>query len=216
MKSYRFVAVAAAAAFIALSSSLSAETPLKRSKISKAALKTENTVLRAEIDSLKSELAKYQEELYRTDSIANELLSGYDEDGNSCSAINIEYTPEVSDSLLHIWYAQKFVSEEEIDMEGTDTAAFKSNIPDSVYIRRIEQMNSFISLPYNDIVKNHIIDLNEDITEEQVELAKNRCLASLLMGPDGSSGVVDDLGRQVEIDLFLNVDFGIWQKNYSC
>ena len=161
MKSYRFIAVAAAAAFIALSSSLSAETPLKRSKISKAALKTENTVLRAEIDSLKSELAKYQEELYRTDSIANELLSGYDEDGNSCSAINIEYTPEVSDSLLHIWYAQKLVSEEEIDMEGTDTAAFKSNIPDSVYIRRIEQMNSFISLPYNDIVKNHIIRYSE-------------------------------------------------------
>ena len=58
--------------------------------------------------------------------------------------------------------------------------------------------------------------LKDDITEEQVELAKNRCLASLLMGPDGSSGVVDDLGRQVEIDLFLNVDFGIWQKNYSC
>ena len=161
MKSYRFIAVAAAAAFIALSSSLSAETPLKRSKISKAALKTENTALRAEIDSLKSELAKYQEELYRTDSIANELLSGYDEDGNSCSAINIEYTSEVSDSLLHIWYAQKLVSEEEIDMEGTDTAAFKSNIPDSVYIRRIEQMNSFISLPYNDIVKNHIIRYSE-------------------------------------------------------
>ena len=161
MKSYRFIAVAAAAAFIALSSSLSAETPLKRSKISKAALKTENTVLRAEIDSLKSELAKYQEELYRTDSIANELLSGYDEDGNSCSAINIEYTSEVSDSLLHIWYAQKLVSEEGIDMEGTDTVAFKSNIPDSVYIRRIEQMNSFISLPYNDIVKNHIIRYSE-------------------------------------------------------
>ena len=46
-------------------------------------------------------------------------------------------------------------------MESTDTAAFLSNVPDSIYIQRISQMNSFITLPYNDIVKNHIIRYSE-------------------------------------------------------
>ena len=162
MKINRIIAVAAAAAFITLTADASDRSSEKK----RVRLKDENALLRTELDSLKCEIAKYQEELRRTDSIANELLKVY-EDGNNATDPDtiIEYTQEVSDSLLHIWYAQKLVSEEDLDIEGTDTATFMSNVPDSVYVQRLKQMNSFITLPYNDIVRNHIIKYSEKMPE---------------------------------------------------
>jgi membrane-bound lytic murein transglycosylase D len=160
MNIYRIMAVAVAAAFIALSPTYTAAAQ-KTDKTSKTQLKQENAQLKTEIDSLKAELERYQAELRRTDSITNEMLNYYEADKDNSPGLNIEYTSDVSDSLLHIWYAQQQISEEDIDIEGIDTAAFRSDIPDSVYIKRIEQMNSFITLPYNDIVKNHIIRYSE-------------------------------------------------------
>ena len=155
------LAVASAAAFIALiNADLASATSKTEDKKSKAELKKENTDLKAKIDSLRAELDRYYAEILRADSIANELAGTYTETKEDTIAV-VEYTQEVSDSLLNIWYAQRLVSEEEIDIEGTDTAAFKSNVPDSVYIERIKAMNSFITLPYNDIVKNHIIRYSE-------------------------------------------------------
>lgn len=156
MKIFRYIAVVTAAAFITLSADARTDS---RKRLSP---KAENAALKTQIDSLKAEIARYQEELKRTDSIANELFKTYESDQQSseCNEI-IEYTSDVSDSLLHVWYAQKLISEEDIDMAGTDTASLTSSIPDSVYIRRIEQMNSFITLPYNDIVKNYIIRYSE-------------------------------------------------------
>jgi membrane-bound lytic murein transglycosylase D len=155
------LAVASAAAFIALiNADLASATSKTEDKKSKAELKKENTDLKAKIDSLKAELDRYYAEILRADSIANELAGTYTETKEDTIAV-VEYTQEVSDSLLNIWYSQRLVSEEEIDIEGTDTAAFKSNVPDSVYIERIKAMNSFITLPYNDIVKNHIIRYSE-------------------------------------------------------
>lgn len=156
MKIFRYIAVVTAAAFITLSADARTDS---RKRLSP---KAENAALKTQIDSLKAEIARYQEELKRTDSIANELFKNYESDQQSseCNEI-IEYTSDVSDSLLHVWYAQKLISEEDIDMAGTDTASLTSSIPDSVYIRRIEQMNSFITLPYNDIVKNYILRYSE-------------------------------------------------------
>ena len=134
MKIYRTIAVAIATAFIALTSPFTADAARKTDGKNKAQLKVENEILKIKLDSLKAELTKYQIELQKTDSIANEHLT-------CCITPQepetpaIEYTTEVSDSLLHIWYVQKQLSEEELDMEGTDTAIFKSNVPDSVYIQ---------------------------------------------------------------------------------
>ena len=160
MNIYRIIAVAIATAFIALSSSHTASAQ-KADKVSKTKLKQENVLLKAQVDSLKYILELHHVEMRRTDSITNDMMNYYEGGKQNGPALNIEYTADVSDSLLHIWYAQQHISEEDIDIEGTDTAAFKSDIPDSVYIKRIEQMNSFITLPYNDIVKNHIIRYSE-------------------------------------------------------
>ncbi len=161
MKIYRIIAVASAAAFIALSSIPQANAAERKDSGKKVRMKTENALLKAELDSLKAEILKYQEELRRTDSIANELLNYYEGGQEDTETAEIIYTAEVSDSLLNIWYAQKLVSEESLDVEGMDTLSFSSDVPDSVYIQRINQMNSFITLPYNDIVKNYIIRYSE-------------------------------------------------------
>ena len=123
-------------------------------KPSKKELQTEVTKLKRIIDSLKSEMESFQIPLADTNSTNDTINPGglnfFD------SADNLG--PNVStDSLLSLWYIQKNLNL--MDNEGIDldNANFKSDIPDSVYIRRLKAMNSFISLPYNDIVKNHII-----------------------------------------------------------
>ena len=153
MRIYRFIAVALAAAFIAGSASAQ----------NKSALLKENSELKLVIDSLKAEMDKVRAELKYTDSIANEMLSLYadSESKNSATVYPEEYTTEVSDSLLNLWYVQKKVAQSEEDYYDMDSVRFESNVPDSVYVERIRKMNSFITLPYNDIVKNYIIKYSE-------------------------------------------------------
>ena len=162
MNMIKSIAVAAAAVFVNLSLATAASgapAPQDKNKIN---IKKENEVLRRELDSLKMELEKYRQELQRTDSITNELLSQYeDEQPLEKDTVKIEYTTETSDSLLSLWYVQRLVAEEDMGIEGTDTLRFSSNVPDSVYIERIKMMNSFITLPYNDIVKSYIIRYSE-------------------------------------------------------
>jgi membrane-bound lytic murein transglycosylase D len=112
---------------------------------------------------MKMELEKYRLELEYTDSITNEMLALYEEnEDKSAAGINPEdYTAEVSDSLLNLWYVHSKVNSEDITEYDMDSVRFESNVPDEVYIERIRQMNSFITLPYNDIVKNYIILYSE-------------------------------------------------------
>ncbi len=156
----KIIAAVSAAAFIALSSAYGADAKPQKDKRTKSELKAENARLIAELDSLKAEIERYRAELHRTDSLTNEILDYYEGTQDSDSLIIENYTAEVSDSLLNIWYAHKMTNVES-EIFDMDSVKFQSNVPDSVYIKRIEQMNSFITLPYNDIVKNHIIRYSE-------------------------------------------------------
>lgn len=157
MKKYRIITVALAAVFIAGN----ADAQILDIK-NKNRLKEENRLLKEKIDSLQMELERYREELQYTDSITTEMLDLYEEnEDKSADGLNPEdYTQEVSDSLLNIWYAHRMASEDSRDY-NMDSVVFQSNVPDSVYIARIKKMNSFISLPYNEIVKNYIILYSE-------------------------------------------------------
>lgn len=130
----------------------------------KSDLIRENMNLRQELDSLRAELEKFRMEMNAADSLEYEILEDiYDEnEDKSAAGLNPEdYDAEVSDSLLSVWYMQQKISEsiqEEYDM---DSVKFESNVPDSVYVERLKAMNSFIDLPYNDIVKNYIILYSE-------------------------------------------------------
>lgn len=130
----------------------------------KSELKTENTRLKTEMDSLRKELARYRKELAVADSINNELMTIYEGNAQETSTgiDTEEYTPEISDSLLNIWYAHRMVNDsEDVEDFNMDSVRFESNVPDSVYIKRLEKMNSFITLPYNEIVRNYIILYSE-------------------------------------------------------
>lgn len=151
MNIFRFIAVAIAAAFIATTADAQSKSDLKK----------ENIQLKHVIDSLKAEMEKVCAELKYTDSLANEMLNLYAENETSNAPLAEEYSTEISDSLLNLWYVQKKVAQSEEDYYDMDSVRFQSNVPDSVYIERIKQMNSFITLPYNDIVKNYIIKYSE-------------------------------------------------------
>lgn len=157
----KIFAAASAAAFFSLAVPSEAIASRQQDK-NKTSIKKENELLRKELDSLKLEIEKYRIELQRTDSITNELLKQYEEP-QTCSedTCAIEYTPEVSDSLLSLWYVQKQVADIDMGVSDDDSVRFSSNVPDSVYIARIKAMNSFITLPYNDIVKGYIIKYSE-------------------------------------------------------
>ncbi len=130
-----------------------------QSKIrTRSSLKKENLKLKHKLDSLKKENAKLTKAL-------EGAVNGENEDTISLTApIGIapeDYTTEVSDSLLTIWYTQKRFEEDEVEEVDMDSVRFESNVPDSVYIQRLKAMNSFINLPYNDIVRNYIILYSE-------------------------------------------------------
>ena len=140
--------------------------------VKKADLIDENTRLKEELDSLRNELERYRMELAYTDSLTLEMMEVYEEnEGRSAAGINPEdYTPEVSDSLLSLWYVHSRVSADDISEYDMDSVRFQSNVSDEVYIERIKQMNSFITLPYNDIVKNYIILYSEKMSAKMPEI----------------------------------------------
>ena len=72
-----------------------------------------------------------------------------------------DYTIEVTDSLLDIWYTHQMSLEAEDEAFDMEEVKFASNVPDEVYIERLKKMNSFIQIPYNDIVRNYIIMYSE-------------------------------------------------------
>ncbi len=154
----KFIAVALAAVFLAEAQDLNAQ--------SKSKLQDENKELRNRLDSLEAELKRYRDELQYTDSIAGEMMDVYVENEARGTAENamLDYADETS-GKLDFWYAHKMAAEngEEYNM---DSVRFESNVPDSIYVERLKKMNSFITLPYNDIVKSYIILYSEKMPQK--------------------------------------------------
>ena len=155
----KIIAVAAAAVFIA---GMANEARAASRKEEKKLLTEENIMLRSKVDSLRKELEVYRTRLQEADSIKNALLEPAE-----CAQTQETYKPEIeeytetiSDSLLHAWYNQKN-TEEYVQEINLDSVKLTSSIPDSVYIRRLKEMNSFITLPYNDIVRGYLIHYSE-------------------------------------------------------
>lgn len=125
------------------------------------AMQSEIDNLRTSLDSLQQLVDSLEERHYLED---NELLAVIEGNGDG-NGNNIVYTPEVSDSLLHLWYKNSLTGDfdavNEFDM---DSVRFSSNVSDEEMIRRLTNMNSFISLPFNSNVKNYIILYSERMT----------------------------------------------------
>ncbi|MCR4860439.1 MAG: LysM peptidoglycan-binding domain-containing protein [Bacteroidales bacterium] len=122
----------------------------------------ENELLKGSLDSLQMLVDSLQERKY-LDEMEIAVLEGNDANEQIDDPEYIEYTTEVSDSLLHLWYKNSLAGDfddvmEEYDM---DSVRFSSNVSDEEMMRRLTAMNSFITLPFNDNVKNYIILYSE-------------------------------------------------------
>ena len=82
---------------------------------------------------------------------------------NDTATFTVDYTPENIDSLLHAFYVQMDQQLTSFDFEKMDRDTLTSSIPDSVYIARLNKINSFIPLQFNRYVKNDIIHYTEKI-----------------------------------------------------
>lgn len=167
MKLRYLAAIFAALIFVVDSTAAPVEKMLPKKKLLK-----ENIMLRKQIDSLRQEIEAYKERMSLDDSIAEQVRDLYnDNEGKSAAGLNPEdYTPEISDSLLNLWYLHKMTNTEEIEGYDMDSVKFSSNVSDQVYIDRIKAMNSFITLPYNDIVRNYIILYSEKLSEKMSDV----------------------------------------------
>ncbi len=123
---------------------------------------------KAVIDSLNRVIESLQNELSLRDSIENEMVELIEVEEGELPEDS--YTVEKTDSLLNLWYLQNPVSRQEYelfdDLEdigrfNSDSVRFTTNVPDSVLMERLKRMNSYITLPFNPIVKNYMILYSE-------------------------------------------------------
>ena len=121
---------------------------------SKKALVSEN-------EALKKELAAMQA---RLDSLLATLQAveaeGVEEAEEAAGAP--DFSAELSDSLMDVWYRQRlspdFQRVEDYDM---DAVHFSTNVPDEELMRRLSAMNAYITIPFNETVKNYMILYSE-------------------------------------------------------
>ena len=134
---------------------------------SKKDLQKENEELLRKIALLEEEVAAYRADAIDREFIEEEL-SGENE--NKVSAGVEELTPGNTDTLLTQWYMHRqsnIPGREQFDM---DSVVFTTDVPDSVLMRRLEEMNSFITLPFNETVKKFMILYSEKMPAKMSEI----------------------------------------------
>ena len=155
MKKFRYIILAA---FLLACIPAAAQKPAQ--KMTRRQLIKENIRMAKQLDSLRLLLEDYQEQLQAEDSLRTEIIDLYseNEDKEAAGLSPEEYTPEVTDSLLNLWYVHRRSNAiHEGEGFNMDSVHFTSNVPDSVFIRRMEEMHSYITLPYNEKIRNYII-----------------------------------------------------------
>lgn len=118
----------------------------------------ENADLKTALDSLQVLLDSFEHRRYLEDSELIAVMEGNSE----AEADDTVYTAEMRDSLLQLWYKNStIVNYDALHEYDMDSVKFSSNVSDEEMMRRLEAMNSFISLPFNENVKNYIILYSE-------------------------------------------------------
>ncbi len=75
------------------------------------------------------------------------------------------------DTLLQRWYLHRQSKQQSPDAGyNMDSVRFDTNVPDSVLMARLEKMHSFITLPYNETVKNYMVLYSEKMPKRMAEI----------------------------------------------
>lgn len=110
--------------------------------------------------------------LKRIEIVALDTINGYESvyvypDEN----LNDLFTEQI-DSMFHSWYIQNTFSLNSIEKELADSEII--SLPDSVYIQRLQSIESFVDLSFNNTVKNFIelyTQRKRDLTEIMLGLS---------------------------------------------
>ena len=126
----------------------------------KKALKAENEALKRELAALQARLDSLQA-VYMDDS-ATDTDPAAIPGASSVIPSAAKESPELSDSLIDLWYKQRlnadFQEASEYDM---DAVHFTSKVSDEELMRRLQAMNAYITIPFNETVKNYMILYSE-------------------------------------------------------
>ena len=138
-----------------------------QSRKSRRDLQKENEELLKKIAVLEEEVAAYRADAADREFIEEEL-SGENE--NKVSAGLEDYTSASTDTMLTQWYMHRQSRIPGREQFNMDSVVFTTDVPDSVLMRRLEEMNSFISLPFNETVKNFMILYSEKMPAKMSEM----------------------------------------------
>ena len=143
-------------------------TSAQNKKLTKKQLLKERIELQKTIDSLKSIIEGGALEMSDTTQFEE------DTEYNGINYLDSEDFANVApgcnpDSLMNMWYIQKNLTLDVAD-KNLDSVTLTSNIPDEVYMERLNRINSFIPLSYNSIVRNHIIYYTEKMPSKILNL----------------------------------------------
>lgn len=192
--------------------------PWNRRKV----LERDNRKKDAVIDSLMKVIEQYESD--KEESIGGELERLYEHEGLGAGIAPGNYSAEVTDSLLDIWYLHKMTDGNDEGGEyDMDAVHFESNVPDKVFIQRLADMNSYISLPYNETVRNYIILYSEKMpTKMSQMLGLAQYYFPIFEETFNRYGLPEELKYMAVIESALNPvarsragASGIWQFMYS-
>lgn len=145
-----------------------AAIPVDAQRKTRRQLEKENDNLQERIAALEAEIQSFKADAEERE-IIEEELSGENE--NKLSAGLEDYnSAESIDTLLGKWYMHRQTRIPGREVYDMDSVTFTTNIPDSVLMRRLENMNSFISLPYNETVRNYMILYSEKMPTKMSEM----------------------------------------------
>ena len=138
-------------------------------------LRAQNDTLQLKIAALEAELASYkavEENLSGENenkvSFALENYSDPSFSGLSRESLNASRRSQ-SDSLM-AWYMHRASRNASREQYNMDSVRFTTDVPDTTLMRRLRDMNSFISLPYNETVKNYMILYSEKMPRRMAEI----------------------------------------------
>ena len=122
-----------------------------------------------EILSLRNELSDLRLLIDQNNIPLSDSISTHDT--LNWGALYLDFTevieiPANTDSLLSIFYLQRSLHHNSYDdFIDLDSLNIVADLPDSVYIRRLAALNSFITLPYNEVVRNSIVYYTQRMPE---------------------------------------------------
>ena len=131
-------------------------------------LQRENEALSQRVDSLQQLLSLYREDA--AEQAAEQEALSLENANRIPSGMEAYSATENTDTLLGRWYMHRNSRIPGREQFNMDSVHFTTNVPDSVLMRRLEGMNAFISLPYNETVKNYMILYSEKMPRKMSEM----------------------------------------------